>query len=80
MPSSNSPASSKVFSKDLERAKRVSSKIEAGTVEINKGNRWLSCNPFGGYKNSGMGREHGVVGFRELCQIKLISMDKQKTI
>ncbi|MBL7160714.1 MAG: aldehyde dehydrogenase [Candidatus Aenigmarchaeota archaeon] len=64
---------SRVLSKDLTRARRVASRIEAGTVEINKGNRWLPCNPFGGYKESGMGREHGVVGFRELCQIKVIS-------
>lgn len=67
---------SRVFSKDIERAKRVASKIDAGTVEINQSSRWLYCNPFGGYKKSGMGREHGVVGFRELCQIKVVSMDK----
>ncbi len=65
-----------VFSKDLERAQRVASQLEAGGVEINKPTRWLSCNPFGGYKKSGMGREMGVVGFRELCQIKVISMGK----
>lgn len=67
---------SKVFSKDMTRARRVASRIEAGTVEINGANRWLSCNPFGGYKSSGMGREHGVIGFRELCQIKVISSSK----
>lgn len=68
--------SSRVITKDIERAKRVASRIEAGTVEINSGDRWLSCNPFGGYKSSGMGRECGIVGFRELCQIKVISMSK----
>lgn len=67
---------SRVISKDLERAKRVASKIDAGTVEINQGSSWLSCNPFGGYKKSGMGREHGIIGFRELCQLKVISMNK----
>ncbi len=67
---------SRVISKNTERAKRVASKIEAGTVEVNTASRWISCNPFGGYKNSGMGREHGTVGFRELCQIKVISMSK----
>ncbi|MBU4099668.1 aldehyde dehydrogenase family protein [Patescibacteria group bacterium] len=64
---------SKVMSKNNERAERVASKIEAGTVEINEASRWLSCNPFGGYKNSGIGREHGELGFRELCQVKVIS-------
>ena len=67
---------SRIFSNDIERAKRVASKLETGSVEINQGSRWLSCNPFGGYKKSGMGREHGIVGFRELCQIKVVSMDK----
>ncbi len=62
-----------VFTKDKNRAKRVASRIESGTVEINNATHWLSCNPFGGYKRSGMGREHGVVGFRELTQIKVIS-------
>lgn len=66
----------RVISKDVERAKRVALKIDAGTVEINQGSRWLPCNPFGGYKKSGMGREHGIIGFRELCQLKVISMDK----
>ena len=67
---------SRVYSKDLDRAKRVASRIKAGTVEINHVSRWLSCNPFGGFKDSGMGREHGIPGFRELCQIKVISMGK----
>ncbi|MFH1894835.1 MAG: aldehyde dehydrogenase family protein [Patescibacteria group bacterium] len=65
-----------VFSNDLDRAKRVASKINSGSVEINNATHWLHCNPFGGYKKSGMGREHGVAGFRELCQIKVISMGK----
>lgn len=66
----------RVISDDENRALRVASKIEAGTVEINEGDRWLTCNPFGGYKNSGMGREHGMLGFRELCQVKVISSSK----
>lgn len=65
-----------IFTKDLERAERIASKINSGTVEINNALHWLSCNPFGGYKKSGMGREHGNIGFRELCQIKVISMEK----
>jgi len=69
---------SRIISRDLERAQRAASQIEAGTVEINQGSRWLSCNPFGGYKKSGMGREHGTAGFKELCQLKVISMDKSE--
>lgn len=67
---------SRVITKDNERAERVASQIDAGTVEINSGDRWLSCNPFGGYKQSGLGREHGIMGFQELCQVKVISKSK----
>ncbi|MFH1030367.1 MAG: aldehyde dehydrogenase family protein [bacterium] len=65
---------SRVFSKNIERAERVASQIQAGTVEINEGNRWHPFNPFGGYKKSGMGRQQGTLGFRELCQIKVVSI------
>jgi succinate-semialdehyde dehydrogenase / glutarate-semialdehyde dehydrogenase len=67
---------SRVISADKERAERVASKLQAGTVEVNEGDRWLTCNPFGGYKNSGMGREHGTLGMRELSQVKVISSSK----
>jgi len=65
-----------IFTKNKIRAQRVASQLEAGTVEINNAIHWLHCNPFGGYKQSGMGREHGTMGFHELSQIKVISMSK----
>jgi len=67
---------SRVISGDIKRAERIASKMQAGTVEINEGDRWLTCNPFGGYKNSGIGREHGLLGFKQLSQVKLISSSK----
>lgn len=66
----------RVMSVDTERARRVGSKIDAGTIELNYGSRWLTCNPFGGYKDSGLGRELGAHGLQELSQIKLISESK----
>lgn len=66
----------RVITRDTIRAERVASQIDSGTVEINSADRWLSCNPFGGYKQSGMGHEHGIMGFRELCQVKVISKSK----
>ncbi len=65
-----------VFTNDKKRAHRIASRLESGTVEINSAIHWLTCNPFGGYKESGMGREHGKHGFHELCQIKVISEEK----
>lgn len=66
----------KVFSKDLKRAERVASKIDAGTITLNYEARFLACDPFGGYKNSGLGRERGIHGLQELCQIKVIQASK----
>lgn len=65
-----------VFSSDLEKAKRVASKIDAGAIDINNGSHWLPQNPFGGYKNSGFGREHGKFGFAEVTQVKVVSRNK----
>ena len=63
-----------VFSKDVDRALRVANKINAGCVDVNEGNHWQPCTPFGGFKGSGKGREHGKQGFQELCQIKVIAL------
>ena len=69
----------KIITRDLEKAERVALKIEWGGIEINNATRWESCNnPFWWYKKSGMWREHWVIWFRELCQIKTISMNKNK--
>jgi len=65
-----------VYSEDKKRALRVASKIKAGCIDINSANHWLECNPFGGYKESGMGREHGQIGWQNLCQIKVIAIGK----
>jgi succinate-semialdehyde dehydrogenase / glutarate-semialdehyde dehydrogenase len=62
-----------IHSADVKRARRVAAEIEAGFVDINDGNHWRPCNPFGGYKISGMGCEHGRLGFHELCQFKVVA-------
>ncbi len=65
-----------IYSKNNSRTLKIASQIEAGAIDINQGNHWIPCNPFGGYKNSGMGREHGEYGFRELTQLKTIALEK----
>lgn len=62
-----------VYSNDIERARRVAAALDVGFVDINQGNHWRACNPFGGHKASGQGYEHGRAGFHELCQIKVIA-------
>jgi len=59
-----------VFGADLERARAVASRIRAGTVGINGGVWYAPDVPFGGYKQSGVGREMGVAGFEEYLEIK----------
>jgi (Z)-2-((N-methylformamido)methylene)-5-hydroxybutyrolactone dehydrogenase len=61
-----------VWTRDLQRAHRVAHALRAGTVWINS-YRTLSFNtPFGGYKQSGIGRENGLESIREYTQVKSI--------
>ena len=64
---------SQIFTKDVGRMNTVSQAIQAGNVDVNGVGHFKPFNPFGGYKKSGMGREHGIEGFRELCQVKTVS-------
>lgn len=59
-----------VWSKDLERAKRVAKKLEAGTVWINEYHLLNPGMPFGGYKQSGLGREMGEEGLKAYLEVK----------
>ncbi|HTI00799.1 MAG TPA: NAD-dependent succinate-semialdehyde dehydrogenase [Acidisoma sp.] len=61
-----------IWSRDLDRANRVASQIEAGAVFINDFVRSDPRAPFGGTKGSGFGRELGALGALELANAKLI--------
>jgi aldehyde dehydrogenase (NAD+) len=59
-----------VWGRDLERCLSVANRIRAGTIWVND---WHVINaeaPFGGYKQSGIGRELGTWGFQEYQEIK----------
>jgi aldehyde dehydrogenase (NAD+) len=60
-----------VQSKDLKRARAVAKRIRAGRVYLN-GAPFDRSLPFGGYKQSGNGREFGVFGFEEYLEVKAI--------
>jgi aldehyde dehydrogenase (NAD+) len=60
-----------VQSKDLDRARAVANRIRAGRVYLN-GAPFDRSLPFGGYKQSGNGREFGVFGFEEYLEVKAI--------
>jgi aldehyde dehydrogenase (NAD+) len=59
-----------VFSSDQERAIAVARRIRAGAFSINGGNFFNIDTPFGGYKQSGVGREMGVAGLEEYLESK----------
>jgi aldehyde dehydrogenase (NAD+) len=54
-----------------ERARRVARKIRAGQVRVNDG-AYFGGAPFGGYKQSGLGREHGSYGLEEFLEVKAL--------
>jgi len=63
-----------VFTKDIDKAITMANSLQAGTV-------WVNCYhvvnpqaPFGGYKESGIGREYSEEGVKEYCQIKTVTI------
>jgi betaine-aldehyde dehydrogenase len=62
-----------VWSGDVEHAKRVARRIRAGQIDINGGN-FNPMAPFGGYKQSGHGRELGKFGFEEFLEKKSLQL------
>jgi len=66
-----------VWTRDRERARRLESGLRAGVVTVNDvlysyGDPGV---PFGGFKQSGFGRTHGLAGLREMVQVKFVSRD-----
>ncbi len=57
-----------------ERALRMARRIRAGTLNVNGANFFAPDSPFGGYKQSGIGREMGVAGLEEYLQIKTVAV------
>ncbi len=61
-----------VWTKDVHRAHRVAAKLKAGTVWINAYRVVAPSVPFGGVKNSGLGRENGVHAIDEYLVDKAV--------
>ena len=62
-----------VFGTDPDRATSVARRIRAGTISVNGGMYYGPDAPFGGYKQSGIGREMGVPGLEEYLELKTIA-------
>jgi aldehyde dehydrogenase (NAD+) len=60
-----------VQSGDIAHARRIGAQLRAGRIYLNGAPANQSA-PFGGYKQSGNGREHGVFGFEEFLEVKAV--------
>lgn len=65
-----------VWSRDGARAQSVARKLRAGTVWINEWHLISEKAPFGGYKQSGIGREFGIEGLKEYMETKHLHIDQ----
>ena len=62
-----------VYSGSLERSLAVAQRIRAGMVSVNSGAPHGSDMPFGGYKQSGVGRQNGTSGFEQYLETKAVA-------
>jgi aldehyde dehydrogenase (NAD+) len=62
---------------DQARVDWVASRLRTGTINVNGGVWYAMDAPFGGYKQSGIGREMGLAGFEEYLETKLIAKGVQ---
>lgn len=65
-----------VFTESRDNFAYLARQIESGMVQMNNVNYCIPADPFGGYKASWIGREHGKWGFHEMTQVKVTSMPK----
>jgi len=64
-----------VFTRDIQRAHRVVAALEAGTIWINNYNITPIEVPFGGYKQSGIGRENSLAAINHYTQLKSVYVE-----
>lgn len=66
-----------VWTKDLKKGAEVAAQIQAGTVWVNHHVGSEADIPFGGFKQSGVGREHGVMGLQSYMEPQIINVPVQ---
>jgi len=68
-----------VWSEDLDHAREIAARMRTGTVWINDWHLLSERMPFGGYKQSGIGREFGEEGLNEYTEVKALHVDDTRT-
>jgi acyl-CoA reductase-like NAD-dependent aldehyde dehydrogenase len=69
-----------LWTRDVSRAHRVARALEAGTVWINMYRAMAPQSPFGGYKESGIGRQNGIDAIREYVQTKSVWVELSEEV
>jgi aldehyde dehydrogenase (NAD+) len=72
---SNYGLAAAVWTKDIKKAHHVARRLQAGTVWINTYNVYDTAAPFGGYKQSGFGREMSMHALEHYTQVKSVWVD-----
>ena len=62
-----------VFSASMERSMAVARRVRTGTMGVNGGVWYGADVPFGGFKDSGIGRQNGIAGFDQYLEVKSLA-------
>jgi succinate-semialdehyde dehydrogenase/glutarate-semialdehyde dehydrogenase len=68
-----------VWTRDVERGRRMATRLQAGTVNVNEAyiSTWGSVDaPMGGMKDSGLGRRHGAIGIKKYTEEQTVSVQR----
>ena len=65
-----------IYTSDKTKFEKVVKELKTGMIALNNLYYLRPCNPFGGYKKSGMGKNNSEFGLRELCNIKVVTYEK----
>ena len=65
---------SAIWTRDVARAHRVASQLEAGMVWVNDHHRLDPCSPWGGVRDSGIGREGGWESFNDFTHVRAVTV------
>ncbi len=69
-----------VWTEDVRRIHRMTRAIKSGMVWVNMYRAINYVSPFGGYKNSGIGRENGIEAIKEFLQVKAVWINNSETV
>ncbi len=67
-----------IYTSDMTKFNKVVKELKTGMIALNNLYYLRPCNPFGGYKKSGIGKNNSKYGLKELCNMKVVTYEKEK--